>query len=202
MSPEQAAGDTEVGVAGDVYGLACVFYEMLAGRAAVPGRHRARDDGEAGYREAAAAAGCSAPTRRPVSSACSRKRWPRTPRSAIRRILEFCDALTRARTEPSRPFAMTTRTIAVLPFVNSSPDPDNEYLSDGITDELINALAKVEGLRVASRTSVFALKGKAQDVRAIGALLEASEVLEGTRAPVGRATFASPSSSRRRRTGV
>ena len=75
---------------------------------------------------------------------------------------------------------MTTRSIAVLPFVNASPDPDNEYLSDGITDELINALAKVEGLRVASRTSVFALKGKAQDVRAIGALLEASEVLEGT----------------------
>jgi len=68
----------------------------------------------------------------------------------------------------------------VLPFVNASPDPDNEYLSDGITDELINALAKVDGLRVASRTSVFALKGKAQDVRAIGALLEASEVLEGT----------------------
>src|SRR5207244_1524213 len=55
-----------------------------------------------------------------------------------------------------------------------------EYLSDGITGELINALAKVEGLRVASRTSVFALKGKPQDVRAIGALLGAAWVLEGT----------------------
>jgi serine/threonine-protein kinase len=75
---------------------------------------------------------------------------------------------------------MATRSIAVLPCVNSSPDPDNEYLSDGITDELINALAKVQGLRLASRTSVFALKGKAQDVRAIGALLEVSEVLEGS----------------------
>src|SRR5438128_9506260 len=75
---------------------------------------------------------------------------------------------------------MTTRTIAVLPFVNSSPDPDNEYLSDGITDELIDALAKVTGLRVASRTSVFALKGKPGDVRAIGALLGATWVLEGT----------------------
>src|SRR4029079_10561089 len=69
---------------------------------------------------------------------------------------------------------------AVLPFVNASPDPDNEYLSDGITDELIDALAKVEGLRVASRTSVFALKRKPLDVRAIGALLDVSEVLEGT----------------------
>src|SRR5207302_5458369 len=72
------------------------------------------------------------------------------------------------------------RCIAVLPFVNASPDRENEYLSDGITDELINALAKVEGLRVASRTSVFALKGKPQDVRAIGALLGAAWVLEGT----------------------
>src|SRR4051812_11283272 len=108
------------------------------------------------------------------------KALAKDPSQRYQTILEFCDALTRARTEPARPFAMTTRTIAVLPFVNSSPDPDNEYLSDGITDELINALAKVRGLRVASRTSVFALKGKAQDVRAIGALLEASEVLEGS----------------------
>ncbi|KPK00965.1 MAG: hypothetical protein AMS20_14500, partial [Gemmatimonas sp. SG8_28] len=76
--------------------------------------------------------------------------------------------------------SLATRCIAVLPFVNASPDPDNEYLSDGITDEIIAALANVEGLRVASRTSVFALKGKPQDVRAIGALLGAAWVLEGT----------------------
>jgi len=68
----------------------------------------------------------------------------------------------------------------VLPFVNVSSEPENEYLSDGITDELIDQLAKVDGIRVASRTSVFALKGKSQDVRAIGALLGCSAVLEGT----------------------
>src|SRR5438445_698358 len=73
-----------------------------------------------------------------------------------------------------------TRAIAVLPFVNSSADADNEYLSDGITDELISALTQVEGLRVTSRTSAFALKGKPQDVGAIGALLGVSAVLEGT----------------------
>jgi serine/threonine-protein kinase len=72
------------------------------------------------------------------------------------------------------------RLIAVLPFVNASPEPDTEYLSDGITDELINALAKVSGLRVASRTSVFALDRKGQDIRAIGALLGAAWILEGT----------------------
>src|SRR2546429_5708635 len=102
------------------------------------------------------------------------------PAQRYQSVAEFCDALTRARLEPTRPFMATMRTIAVLPFVNSSPDPDNEYLSDGITDELINAFAKVEGLRVASRTSVFALKGKPQDVRAIGALLGAAWALEGT----------------------
>jgi serine/threonine-protein kinase len=82
--------------------------------------------------------------------------------------------------EHGRPSPTATRSIAVLPFVNASPDPENEYLSDGITDELIDALTKLQGLRVASRTSVFALKGKPQDVRAIGALLGASVVLEGT----------------------
>jgi TolB-like protein/Flp pilus assembly protein TadD len=68
----------------------------------------------------------------------------------------------------------------VLPFVNMSPDPETDYFSDGITEELINALTKVGGLRVASRTSVFALKNKPQDVRAIGALLGVSAVLEGS----------------------
>ncbi|MEP7380491.1 MAG: hypothetical protein ABI910_02325, partial [Gemmatimonadota bacterium] len=70
--------------------------------------------------------------------------------------------------------------IAVLPFVNTSPDAENEFLSDGITDELIDALNKNDAVRVASRTSVFALKGRALDVRAIGALLDVSVVLEGS----------------------
>jgi serine/threonine-protein kinase len=72
------------------------------------------------------------------------------------------------------------RAIAVLPFVNASADPENEYFSDGITDELITALTKVEGLQVASRTSVFALKGAREDVRALGARLNVSAILEGS----------------------
>src|SRR5258708_18529226 len=81
---------------------------------------------------------------------------------------------------PPRSTLFPYTTLFRSPFVNASPDPDNEYLSDGITDELISALASVEGLRVASRTSVFSLKGKPQDVRATGALLGAAWVLEGT----------------------
>jgi serine/threonine-protein kinase len=179
MSPEQASGETEIGIPGDIYGLACVFYEMLAGeppfRGLSPRATMAKQ-----VTERARPLRTLRPDAPSGFERVLEKALAKNPAERFVTILEFCDALDRARSEPGRPFAMTTRTIAVLPFVNASPDPDNEYLSDGITDELINALAKVDGLRVASRTSVFALKGKAQDVRAIGALLEASEVLEGT----------------------
>ncbi len=70
--------------------------------------------------------------------------------------------------------------IAVLPFRNMSADAENEYFSDGITEEIINALSKIEALRVASRTSAFAFKGKNQDVRGIGAELGVRTVLEGS----------------------
>ena len=179
MSPEQASGETDVGVPGDVYGLACVFYEMLAGEPPFKGA-TARATMAKQVTEKARPLRLLRPDAPAGFERVLEKALAKNPAERLATITAFCDALSRARSEPNRPFAMTTRTIAVLPFVNSSPDPDNEYLSDGITDELINALAKVEGLRVASRTSVFALKGKAQDVRAIGALLEASEVLEGT----------------------
>jgi serine/threonine-protein kinase len=76
--------------------------------------------------------------------------------------------------------AVQERSIAVLPFANLSPDPDNAYFADGMTDELINALAKVRGLHVVSRTSVFAFKGQQQDVRAIGGRLGVRAVLEGS----------------------
>src|SRR5438105_6922451 len=70
--------------------------------------------------------------------------------------------------------------IAVLPFVNMSGDKESEYFSDGITEELINALANVEGLRVASRTAAFALKGKNLGIRQIGDELNVGTFLEGS----------------------
>jgi adenylate cyclase len=70
--------------------------------------------------------------------------------------------------------------VAVLPFVNLSSDPSNEYFSDGLTDEIINALTKVEGLRVPARGSAFFFKGKRVDIREIGSKLHSEMVLEGT----------------------
>jgi adenylate cyclase len=76
--------------------------------------------------------------------------------------------------------AGSVKTIAVLPFVNMSADPENEYFSDGISEEILNALTKVEGLQVIARTSSFSFKGKNEDVRQIGTTLGVSTILEGS----------------------
>jgi len=72
------------------------------------------------------------------------------------------------------------KSIAVLPFLNMSADPENEYFSEGITEEIINALTKIDGLNVTARTSSFALKGKDTDIREIGGILGVTTVLEGS----------------------
>lgn len=72
------------------------------------------------------------------------------------------------------------RSVAVLPFANMSASPEMEYLSDGLSEEIINSLARIEGLRVASRTSAFAYKGKPANVRDIGEELNVGAVLEGS----------------------
>jgi TolB-like protein/tRNA A-37 threonylcarbamoyl transferase component Bud32/Tfp pilus assembly protein PilF len=70
--------------------------------------------------------------------------------------------------------------VAVLPFANLSADPDNEYFTDGLTEELIGALANVEGLRIPARTSVYALKGTNFDIQEIGRRLGVDNILEGS----------------------
>jgi len=72
------------------------------------------------------------------------------------------------------------KSIAVLPFVNMSADPENEYFSDGISEEILNSLTHVEGIRVTARTSSFSFKGKNEDIREIGNKLGVSNILEGT----------------------
>ncbi len=73
-----------------------------------------------------------------------------------------------------------TVTIAVLPFVNMSSDPEQEYFSDGLSEELINQLVKVKRLRVTGRTSSFVFKGKTDDLRLVGSRLGVNHVLEGS----------------------
>jgi TolB-like protein len=73
-----------------------------------------------------------------------------------------------------------TRSIAVLPFVNMSGDPGNEYFSDGLSEEILNLLARIPDLKVIGRTSSFAFKGKNEDLRVIGQTLGVDTVLEGS----------------------
>ena len=72
------------------------------------------------------------------------------------------------------------KSVAVLPFVNMSGDPNNDYFSDGITEEILDALAQLPHLKVAARTSAFAFKGKAEDLRKVGEALDVATVLEGS----------------------
>jgi len=176
MSPEQASGDRDADARSDIYSLACVVYEMLAGQP--PFKGSARSTMVRHVTETPRPIRTLRPDAPPVVEAVLARALAKDPAHRYGTVAEFTTAL--CDDVSVVPTVDSARSIAVLPFVNASPDPENEYLSDGITDELIDALAKLEGLRVASRTSVFSLKNKAQDVRAIGALLGVSVVLEGT----------------------
>jgi adenylate cyclase len=72
------------------------------------------------------------------------------------------------------------QSIVVLPFTNMSSDPENEFFADGITEEIINALAQIEDLGVVARTSAFSFKGKHLDLRTVGERLNVTTVLEGS----------------------
>src|SRR5262249_47697372 len=76
--------------------------------------------------------------------------------------------------QPAGQSRAVVNSLVVLPFVNLSSDKDNGYFSDGLTEELINALSRIDGLRVVARTTAFQFKGKAQDVRSIGQQLGVS----------------------------
>jgi adenylate cyclase len=89
------------------------------------------------------------------------------------------------RAPPARMQTSVEKSIAVLPFVNMSADKNDEYLSDGVSEELITALSKITGLQVKARTSSFAFKGKNEDIQKIGELLHASHLLEGSVAKAG-----------------
>lgn len=179
MSPEQASGDPVVDARSDQYALACVLYEMLTGDPPFSGT-------------GARATMARQATETPQSPRITRPEVPAAVEGAILRALakeaterfntvaEFCEALVTPLSGLPEPGSDNRRCIAVLPFANASPDPDNEYVSDGITEELINALAQVNGLRVSSKTSVFALKGRQEDIRSIGRMLDVSAVLEGS----------------------
>ena len=109
------------------------------------------------------------------------KKWPRwLVAAAVVAVIASGAWFATARQRTATIDPVAARAIAVLPFDNMSGDAENEYFSDGLTEEILNALTQVDGLRVASRTSSFAFKDKKTDIREIGRQLGVTTVLEGS----------------------
>ena len=185
MSPEQASGADRLDARSDVYSLGCVLFEMLAGEPPFTGP-TAQAVIAKRFTEAVPSTrrgGRAVPQEldRIVLRALApvpADRFP--PAAALAEALRAGEPWTSRATERREPPDAPEPSIAVLPFANLSPSPDNEYFADGMTDELINALAKVRGLHVVSRTSCFAFKGRPEDAREIGRRLQVRTVLEGS----------------------
>ena len=191
MSPEQASGETDINGRSDLYSLGCVLYEMLAGEALFTG-----PTAQAILVKRFMSPIPKVQSARDVPSEVDDLLGKLLTRSPVDRIasgqqlIEALDRIRRARqtsvgkSEADRKLR-PQKSIAVLPLTNLSADPENEYFSDGMTEEIMNALAKVPSLQVGSRSSSFAFKGKNVDVREVGEKLGVSTVLEGSVRKIG-----------------
>ena len=176
MSPEQARGKP-VDRRSDVWSFGCVLFECFTGRPAFAGETASDLIARILEREpdwATLPAG-SPPRIREILRRCLRKNADERPRDIRDVRLELSDVASGG----GKAAAAREKSIAVLPFENLS-GADDEYFADGVTEEILNALAQVEGLRVAARASCFAFKGRREDLRAIGEKLDVTTVLEGT----------------------
>ncbi|MEO8140490.1 MAG: protein kinase [Gemmatimonadota bacterium] len=174
MSPEQSAGERDLDGRSDLYALASVLYEMLAGEPPFTGVTMDAILVQRFTRQPPRVSAKRSSVPRAVDAALYTA-MARAPEDRFPTVERFAAALV-----APAPAAELDRSIAVLPFANMSGDPENEYFSDGISEEIINALAQLPGLRVAARTSAFSFKGKNADLRSIGDQLTVATVLEGS----------------------
>src|SRR5882672_3432014 len=207
MSPEQAAGERALDARTDVYALGCVLYEMLAGEMPYSGPNaqavlakrlsepapslRTTRDLPVAIERTVARALARTPADRYASAAEFARALQSVDRPArpilqhrwlvaavVVLLLAGVAAAVRFRAGAKGPAVPVSA--AVLPFADLSEGKDQEYFSDGLTDELITALSRVEGISVAARTSSFQFKGRQVDVNEIGRQLHVGAILEGS----------------------
>ena len=186
VSPEQAAGETRLDGRSDQYSLACMLYEMLTGERPFLGANAQAVMAKRFTETARPLRSVRANIPESIERAVS-KAMATDPAARFTTTGQFGQALVSgSMSTPSDtvvipvPAVSAAKSVAVLPFANMSDDPQNEYFTDGMAEEIINALSKIQALRVASRTSSFAFKGKNEDIGEIGKKLKVSTVLEGS----------------------
>jgi TolB-like protein len=183
MAPEQLArGETTI--QSDLYSLGLILYEAFTGQPV----HNSGSNEELNRAHAARSPRSPAELVADLDPAVERAilhSLQKDPRQRPASARAVADALVARETpspgSPPRESPPEGKpSLAVLPFVNMNADHENEFLSDGITEDLIMALSRLKDLRVPARTSSFAFKGKNEDIRRIGQLLNVETVLEGS----------------------
>ena len=184
MAPEQVAADSALDHRADLYAFGCLAYEVLAGEPpfqgppfAVMRAHLVTEPAPVGTRRAGVPEPLAA-----LVGRCLEKDPDHRPAAACELIAVLDRAASEVAERPAGEWRAEDAgplTLAVLPFVNLSPDADNEFLADGLTDELITDLSMLRTLRVISRQSAMRFKGSGEDVRTVARALGARYVLTG-----------------------
>jgi len=178
MAPEQAEGRS-LDARSDIFSFGAVVYELITGRRAFPGESMASVLSSVLRDNPSPLGSVAPPGLESILMRCLRK----NPADRYQEMREVRAALEVLRSPTQAVPLQTPRaeaSIAVLPFANLSADKENEYFSDGLAEEIINALTHVRGLKVTARTSAFAFRGENQDIRKIAETLNVRTILEGS----------------------